>query len=181
MAKTIVVIGALDTKGHEFAFVKASIKRRGHTALVINTGVVGEPGFEPDISAAQVAAAGGASLEGLREIADRGNAIAVMTSGVARIVSDLFEQGLVDGVFAMGGSAGTIIGTSAMRALPVGVPKVMVSTLACGRYQPLCRHPRCGHDPCRGRYLRCEPYQRPYLCQRRRSHCRHGRDPGAKN
>jgi uncharacterized protein (UPF0261 family) len=136
MAKTIVVIGALDTKGLEFAFVKASIKRRGHVPLVINTGVVGEPGFEPEISAAQVAMAGGASLEELRELADRGHAIAVMTAGVAKIVTDLHAQGLVDGVFGMGGSAGTIIGTSAMRALPVGVPKVMVSILASADTSP---------------------------------------------
>ena len=136
MAKTIVVIGALDTKGLEFAFVKASIKRRGHVPLVINTGVVGEPDFEPEISAAQVAAAGDSSLEELRELADRGHAIAVMTVGVAKIVTDLFAQGLVDGVFGMGGSAGTIIGTSAMRALPVGVPKVMVSILASADTSP---------------------------------------------
>jgi len=136
MAKTIVVIGALDTKGHEFAFVKASIKRRGHVPLVINTGVVGEPGFEPEISAAQVAAAGESSLEELRELADRGHAISVMTVGVTKIVTDLFAQDLVDGVFGMGGSAGTIIGTSAMRALPVGVPKVMVSILASADTSP---------------------------------------------
>jgi uncharacterized protein (UPF0261 family) len=136
MAKTIVVIGALDTKGLEFAFVKASIKRRGHMPLVINTGVVGEPDFEPEISAAQVAAAGDSSLEELRELADRGHAIAVMTVGVAKIVTDLFAQDLVDGVFGMGGSAGTIIGTSAMRALPVGVPKVMVSILASADTSP---------------------------------------------
>jgi uncharacterized protein (UPF0261 family) len=136
MAKTIVVIGALDTKSHEFAFVKASIKRRGHVPLVINTGVVGEPGFEPEISAAQVAAAGDSSLEELRELADRGHAIAVMTVGVTKIVTDLFAQDLVDGVFGMGGSAGTIIGTSAMRALPVGVPKVMVSILASADTSP---------------------------------------------
>ncbi len=136
MAKTIVVIGALDTKGLEFAFVKASIKRRGHVPLVINTGVVGEPGFEPEISAAQVAAAGDSSLEELRELADRGHAIAVMTVGVTKIVTDLFAQDLVDGVFGMGGSAGTIIGTSAMRALPVGVPKVMVSILASADTSP---------------------------------------------
>jgi len=122
MAKTIVVIGALDTKGLEFAFVKASIKRRGHVPLVINTGVVGEPDFEPEISAAQVAAAGDSSLEELRELADRGHAIAVMTVGVAKIVTDLFAQ--------------AIIGTSAMRALPVGVPKVMVSILASADTSP---------------------------------------------
>ena len=136
MAKTIVVIGALDTKSHEFAFVKAAIIKRGHSPLVVNTGVVGEPGFEPDISASQVAIAGGTSLEALRDRADRGKAITIMTEGVAKIVADLYEQGLVDGVFGMGGSAGTIIGTSAMRVLPVGVPKVMVSTLAAADTSP---------------------------------------------
>ncbi len=136
MAKTIAVIGALDTKGHEFSFVRAAIKKRGHTPLVINTGVVGEPAFQPDISASQVAEAGGTSLAKLREEADRGKAIAVMTAGVARIIADLYAQGLVDGVFGMGGSAGTVIATSGMRALPVGVPKVMVSTLAAADTSP---------------------------------------------
>ncbi len=130
MAKTIVVVGALDTKGQEFAFVKAAIEARGHRALVINTGVIGEPPFEPDISAAEVAQAGGSSLPALREQSDRGKAIGVMTEGVARLVTALHEEGRVDGILGMGGSAGTIIGTSAMRALPVGLPKVMVSTLA---------------------------------------------------
>lgn len=132
MTKTIAVVGALDTKGQEFAFVKAEIERRGHKALVINTGVVGEPAFAPDVSAAQVAEAGGTSLEALRQQADRGAAIEVMTQGVAGVVKDLFAAGKIDGVLGMGGSAGTVIGTSAMRALPVGVPKVMVSTLAAG-------------------------------------------------
>ncbi len=136
MAKTIVVIGALDTKGPEFAFVKEAIEDRGHEAMVINTGVVGESHFEAEITAEQVAAAGGSSLEKLREKADRGDAIAVMTDGVAAIIQALFTDGRVDGVFAMGGSAGTIIGTSAMRALPVGVPKVMVSTLAAADTGP---------------------------------------------
>lgn len=130
MAKTIVVIGALDTKGPEFAFVKEAIEDQGHRVLVINTGVIGEPSFEADIPVAQVAAAGGSSLGALRARADRGEAIAVMTEGVAVIIQELYQNGQVDGVFGMGGSAGTIIGTSAMRALPVGIPKVMVSTLA---------------------------------------------------
>ena len=136
MAKTIVVIGALDTKGPEFAFVKKSIEERGHKALIIDTGVVGEPSFEPDIPAAQVAAAGGSGLGALRERADRGEAIAVMTEGITIIIQELYQNGQVDGVFAMGGSAGTIIGTSAMRALPIGVPKVMVSTLAAADTGP---------------------------------------------
>ena len=136
MPKTIVVIGALDTKGPEFAFVKAEIERRGHRALVVNTAVVGAPTFEPDISAECVAEAGGASLAALRAQADRGAAMEVMTRGVARVVKDLYDAGKIDGVLGMGGSAGTIIGTSAMRALPVGVPKVMVSTLASGDVKP---------------------------------------------
>jgi len=136
MPKTIAVIGALDTKGPEFAFVKAEIERRGHRALVVNTAVVGAPTFEPDIPAERVAEAGGASLAALRAQADRGAAMEVMTRGVARVVKDLYDEGKIDGVLGMGGSAGTIIGTSAMRALPVGVPKVMVSTLASGDVKP---------------------------------------------
>jgi uncharacterized protein (UPF0261 family) len=136
MSKTIVVVGALDTKGQEFAFVKAAIEQRGHQALVINTGVVGEPPFEPDIAAAAVAEAGGTGLQALRDQGDRGRAIGVMTEGVAKVVTGLYDEGRVDGILAMGGSAGTIIGTSAMRVLPVGLPKVMVSTLAASDTGP---------------------------------------------
>jgi len=132
MRKTIAVIGALDTKGKEFAFVKQEIERRGHQALVIATNVVGEPAFAPDIPSEQIAEAGGARLKALREQADRGAAMEVMTRGIARVARELYEQGKIDAVFAMGGSAGTAVGTAAMRALPVGVPKVMVSTVAAG-------------------------------------------------
>jgi uncharacterized protein (UPF0261 family) len=132
VTKTIAVVGALDTKGDDFAFVKAEIEGRGHRAWVINTGVVGEPSFSPETSAAVVAEAGGTSLESLRQQADRGAAIEVMTRGIAVVVKQLHDQGKIDAVFSMGGSAGTIIGTAAMRVLPVGVPKVMVSTLAGG-------------------------------------------------
>ena len=130
MAKTIAVIGALDTKEEDFAFVKEAIEARGHEAYVINTGVMGAAGFQPDVAAEAVAEAGGGNLLAMREQADRGAAITIMTNGAAKIVLDLYEEGRIDGVLAMGGSAGTVIGTAAMRALPVGVPKVMVSTLA---------------------------------------------------
>ncbi len=132
MAKTIAIIGALDTKGDDFAFVKGQIEARGHHALVIDAGVVGEPGFAPDVTAAEVAEAGGSSLAALREQADRGAAIDVMTKGAAVVAKQLLDQGKIDGILGMGGSAGTIIGTSAMRVLPLGFPKVMVSTLAAG-------------------------------------------------
>lgn len=132
MPKTIAVIGALDTKGKEFAFAKAEIERRGHRALVIDTSVIGPPVFQADIPSERVAEAGGVSLKELQEKADRGLAMDVMTKGIAKVVKDLYDQGKIDGVFSMGGSAATAIGTSAMRALPLGIPKVMVSTLASG-------------------------------------------------
>lgn len=132
MAKTIVLVGALDTKGAEFAFVKGEIQRRGHRALVVDTSVIGEPAFPPDIPSARVAEAGGTSLAELREKADRGLAMEVMTKGIVKVVRDLHDDGRLDGILAMGGSAATSVGTSAMRALPLGVPKVMVTTLASG-------------------------------------------------
>jgi len=132
MPKTIAVVGALDTKGKEFAFVKSAIEQRGHKALVIDTSVVGEPEFKADVAREKVAEAGGVPLKKLQEKADRGQAMDVMTKGIAKVVKELFDKGKIDGVISMGGSAGTSIGTSAMRALPVGVPKVMVSTLASG-------------------------------------------------
>lgn len=136
MSKTIALIGALDTKGQDFEYVKAQIDKRGHHAFVVNTAVMGAPAFAPDIDADQVAHEGGSSLAELRATADRGLAIETMTRGIAVLARSLHEQGKIDAVLAMGGSAGTIIGTSAMRALPLGVPKVMVSTLASGDTKP---------------------------------------------
>lgn len=136
MTKTIALIGALDTKGEEFAFVKAALARRGHQTLVINTGVVGEPAFAPEIGAEQVAAAGGTTLATLRQQADRGKAIEIMANGAATLVLQLQESGQIHGILSMGGSAGTAVGTAAMRALPVGFPKLMVSTLASGDTAP---------------------------------------------
>ncbi|MCX6048709.1 MAG: Tm-1-like ATP-binding domain-containing protein [Chloroflexi bacterium] len=132
MPKTIALIGALDTKGHEFAFVKEEIEKRGHQTLVINTGVMDEPVFAPDITAQTLAEAGGSTLLDLRTQADRGKAIEIMAQGGATVVKRLFDQGKIDGILGMGGSAGTAVGTAAMRALPIGLPKLMVSTLASG-------------------------------------------------
>lgn len=136
MGKTIALIGALDTKGPDYAFVKQEIEKRGHQTFTINTGVLGEPLFEPDVPAERVAEAGGMSLEELRQEKDKSLAMAVMTRGISKVVKELYEQGLIDAGFAMGGSNGTMIGTSGLRALPIGVPKVMVSTVASGDTQP---------------------------------------------
>ncbi|MFN2175037.1 MAG: Tm-1-like ATP-binding domain-containing protein [Anaerolineales bacterium] len=132
MKKTIAIIGALDTKGKEFKFLKDEIEKRGCNTFVINVGVLGEPPFEPDVSSEEVAQAGGAQLSELVERADRGEAMAVMTTGVANTVLKVYEDGKFDGIISMGGGGGTVMGTSAMRALPVGIPKVMVSTVASG-------------------------------------------------
>ena len=132
MPKTIAIIGALDTKGEEFAFVKDEIERRGHGTLIIDTGVIGDSTLEADVSRDQVAEAAGTTIEALKRRDDRGVAINAMAAGVAVIVQGLYEAGVFDGIISMGGSAGTAVGTSAMRALPVGVPKVMVSTVAAG-------------------------------------------------
>jgi len=136
MSRKVVVIGALDTKGKDFAFVKERIEERGFKAIVVDVGVMGEPSFKPDIDADTVAKAGGESLSSLREKGDKGNAMAVMTKGAAVIAKNLYEEGHLDAIFGMGGSAGTAIISAAMRALPLGVPKVLVSTVASGDTKP---------------------------------------------
>ena len=136
MAKTVGIVGTLDTKGMEFQFVKEQIEASGTSTCVINTGIIGEPPIEPDVSAGEVAAAGGTSLQALQDGGDRGVAVAAMAEGAAKIVAQLHSDGKIDGLISLGGSAGTTIGTTAMRAVPVGVPKIMVSTLASGDTSP---------------------------------------------
>jgi uncharacterized protein (UPF0261 family) len=129
---TIVVMGALDTKGAELAFLKEQIEQRGHRALVVDTGVLGEPVFRADVSRDEVARAAGADLAGLVTDNDRGRAVIAMADGAAVIAQRLLNNGELDAIIGMGGGAGTSVGTAAMRALPLGIPKVMVSTLASG-------------------------------------------------
>jgi uncharacterized protein (UPF0261 family) len=132
MEKTIAIVGALDTKGQEFAFLKAEIEKRGCKTLVIDTGILGEPSFQPEVSREAVARAGGAELSELIAKKDRGEAMAVMTRGVAEVSRELHGAGKIHGMISMGGGGGTVMGTNAMRALPVGFPKLMVSTVASG-------------------------------------------------
>lgn len=134
--KTVLVIGTLDTKGAEFAYVRDLITNRGHQALLMDTGVMGDPPFEPDITATEVAEAGGDSLEALREAEDRGAALTVMGQGASSLAQKYHAEGKVDGVISLGGSGGTSIATTAMLALPVGLPKVMVSTMGSGDVSP---------------------------------------------
>jgi uncharacterized protein (UPF0261 family) len=136
MTKTIAIIGTLDTKGEEFHFLKTVIEAQGLKTLVIDAGVHGEPYFQPDVKAEAVADLGGEALESLRKKNDRGRAIDVMMRGATRCLQELQEEDRVHGVISLGGTAGTTIGTSAMRAMPVGFPKLMVSTVASGDTRP---------------------------------------------
>ena len=136
MAKTICIVGTMDTKGLEFSFIKAQIESAGVSTCIINTGILGESQLTPDVSADEVAQAGGSSLQALRDEGDRGNSVAVMAEGAAALVAEKHVSGEIDGIISLGGSAGTTIGTTAMQAVPVGVPKIMVSTLASGDTSP---------------------------------------------
>lgn len=132
MTKTVVLVGALDTKGSEFAFVKRLIEQEGLNTLVVDFGVMGEPTFTPDVSRAEVVAAAGGDLDYLSSGQHKDAAMQAMATGLAIVVRKLYEEGKLDSILGMGGSGGTSIATAAMRTLPVGVPKVMVSTVAGG-------------------------------------------------
>ena len=133
MGKTILMIGAFDTKGPEYAFVRQRVLERGHAVLAVDTSVLGTTDlFEVDVPAASVAQAGGGDLAALRQKKDRGEAMKVMCAGAAAVAGRLYAAGRFDGVIGMGGTGGTTVVSSAMRALPVGVPKVCVSTAASG-------------------------------------------------
>lgn len=136
MAKTVCIVGTMDTKGLEFAFIKAQIEASGVSTCIVNTGIMDEPQLAPDVSADEVARRAGSSLQALRDEGDRGNSVAVMAQGASAIVAEKQAAGEIDGIISLGGSAGTTIGTTAMQAVPVGVPKIMVSTLASGDTSP---------------------------------------------
>ncbi len=129
---TVLLIGTLDTKGEEYRYVRDLIKDQGHQTLTIDVGVLSDAPFEPDIGASEVASEGGASLGSLRAEGDRGASVQAMMAGLESIVPRLFAEGAFAGVMGLGGGGGTALATAAMRALPVGVPKVMVSTMASG-------------------------------------------------
>ena len=126
---TVVLVGTLDTKGDEFAFLRARLRQAGVVTLVVDVGTQGPPRTEPDVPREELAAAGGFDLAALT---DRGTAVRAMCDAAPVVVRRLFDEGRCQGVLGAGGSGGTAIATAAMRALPVGVPKLMVSTMASG-------------------------------------------------
>jgi uncharacterized protein (UPF0261 family) len=129
---TIAILGTMDTKGDEHAFVAALIRQRGHQVFVIDTGTLEAPKLRPDITRLEVASAAGYDIEALVARRDRGEAVKAMSEGAPIVLARLVQEKRIDGVISLGGGGGTAISTSAMRALPIGFPKVMVTTLASG-------------------------------------------------
>ena len=133
---TIAILGTMDTKGVEHGFVADLIRQRGHKVLIIDVGTLEEPKLKPDITRSEVAQAAGVDLATLIAKRDRGESVTAMSQGAPIILAKLAEEKKIDGVISLGGGGGTAIATAAMRALPIGFPKLMVSTLASGNVAP---------------------------------------------
>jgi uncharacterized protein (UPF0261 family) len=129
---TIAVIGTLDSKGEEHAYLAEKIRARGHRALLIDVGTGGPPTVKPDFTREQVATFTGLDLADLMTRKDRGECVVAMSKAAPVFLSKLAASGDIDGVISLGGGGGTAIATAAMRQLPLGFPKLMVSTLAAG-------------------------------------------------
>lgn len=133
---SVVLLGTLDTKGEEYRWLRDRLRRSGVRVVVVDTGVAGDPLIPADIPRAEVARAAGEDVERLRATGDRGVAVTAMARGAAEVVTRLYAQGRVDGILAVGGSGGTSIASRAMRGLPLGIPKLMVSSMAAGDVSP---------------------------------------------
>lgn len=131
---TILLIGTLDTKGREIAYCRDKIRALGAEAVVLDSGILGEPlDIVPDISRADCAIAAGTTIDALRNAGSRGKAVEGMENGVRAMTVKLYEEGKIHGVLSLGGAEGAVLGAYAMRALPIGVPKVIVTPIASGR------------------------------------------------
>lgn len=136
MERYILIIGTFDTKVEELNFIRDQIFSRNQKIRTLDTGILQPSPPIVDISNERVAAAGGKSLQELVHQRDRGQAVAVMARGAAKVTRELFDKGEILGIISLGGGSGTVIGTSAMRTVPVGIPKVMVSSMASGNVRP---------------------------------------------
>ena len=132
----VALVGTLDTKGRDFAFLAARLRAAGAEVIVIDAGTGAPDGLIPDVDGEAVAAAAGTSRAELRAASDRGRAVTEMGRGAAVVVTDLVARGRVGGVLAAGGSGGSSIAGQVMAALPVGLPKLLVSTMASGDVSP---------------------------------------------
>jgi uncharacterized protein (UPF0261 family) len=127
MPKTVCIIGAFDTKGEDHAYLRSEIAKAGHHTLTVNIGVLGSTALFPvDYEAEDVVHAAGLNLEQIRARKDKAEAMKAFDQAAPLVIRKLYEQGRFDGIIGMGGSGGSSIIASAMRALPIGVPKVLV-------------------------------------------------------
>ena len=135
---TVVLVGTLDTKGAEYAFVRERLREAGLAVTLVDCGVLGEPQVAPDVPREDVARSADANLAALVAAGDRGAAVQAMTHGAEAVVRKLHAEGKLQGAMALGGGGGTAIAAQAFQALPLGVPKLIVTTMASGDTR-LCR------------------------------------------
>jgi uncharacterized protein (UPF0261 family) len=133
---TVVLVGTLDTKGEEYAYLADRVRDHGVDVVLVDAGIMGEPLTTPDVTRGEVAAAAGADVGDLAAAGDRGVAVDTMGRGAAVVEQRLREEGRLDAIGGLGGSGGSSLVTHAMRSLPIGVPKLMVSTVASGDTSP---------------------------------------------
>ena len=128
--KNILLVAALDSKGSEVFFLKRRIESHGAKTIIIDAGILGEPLFPPDYTRETVAEMAGTTIEKVRKIPSEGEAMEMQIKGATAIAQQLFNNGQVNGILGIGGTMGTALGTAVMRSLPIGIPKVMISTVA---------------------------------------------------
>ncbi len=134
---TVVLLGTLDTKGVEYAYLRDHIESQGTCdVIMVDAGILGEPTTRADIGRQEVAGAAGTTIDRLVSDHDRGAAVAAMAHGAREVVSRLFAEGRLQAILGLGGSGGSSLVSEAMRGLPVGVPKLLVSTVASGDTRP---------------------------------------------
>jgi uncharacterized protein (UPF0261 family) len=128
--KKIAIVGTLDTKFEEMGFIRDFVQKKGHDPVIIDAGIMGTVPFSPHVSRDEVAKASGMNLSEIQSLGDEGRAIALMAEGAGRIARRLCEESRMDALISVGGSMGTSLGLAIMRELPIGLPKLMVSTIA---------------------------------------------------
>lgn len=135
MSKNIVLVGTMDTKGPEFAYLRDRLHDLGLTTTVVDAGILGEPlDIIPDIDHAEAARYGGTTIEALQNAGSRGKAVEGMRDALITLVKELYKEGKLDGMLGMGGAEGAVMGAACMMALPLGVPKILLSPIASGKH-----------------------------------------------
>src|SRR5258708_20673977 len=134
---TVAVVGTFDTKGEEHTFLAEQIRKAGVDTMLIDVGILGPKPATIDVSREEVAAAGGESLDALIKLNDRGHAVSMMARGAAKLLGDYERSGRIHAAINLGGGGGTTLAAEAFQALPIGVPKLIVSTIAAADMRPI--------------------------------------------